>query len=286
MNQVKIAFGLMAATCTLSALDAQTLGPDFASTYSINDLGSPAGVLTPLGGIQFKPGDSNTLLIGGSANGPAGAIYELPVARDGAGHIVAFGGPGVLTFDAPYIDGGIVFAPNGVMMVTAYPTNQMHQYLPGSTTPDTTISLTPLGVAVSVGTCPLVPAGFPGAGKFKVGSYNSSDWFDVDLLQELDGTYSLSNVTSTVNTGGGPEGIVYVSGGNTGFANDSALVSEYLGGRVSAYELDSNGDPVVASRRDFITGLLGAEGAVIDPVTGDFLFSTFGSGNQVLVVQG
>ena len=30
----------------------------------------------------------------------------------------------------------------------------------------------------------------------------------------------------------------------------------------------------------------GAEGAAIDPLTGDFLFSTFGGGNQVIVVQG
>lgn len=35
-----------------------------------------------------------------------------------------------------------------------------------------------------------------------------------------------------------------------------------------------------------ITGLTGAEGAAIDPLTGDFLFSTFGGGNQIVVVQG
>lgn len=37
---------------------------------------------------------------------------------------------------------------------------------------------------------------------------------------------------------------------------------------------------------DFITGLTGAEGAAVDPLTGDFLFSTFGGGNQVVVVKG
>ena len=35
-----------------------------------------------------------------------------------------------------------------------------------------------------------------------------------------------------------------------------------------------------------ITGLDGAEGAFIDPVTGDYLFSTFGSTNRVIVVKG
>jgi hypothetical protein len=36
----------------------------------------------------------------------------------------------------------------------------------------------------------------------------------------------------------------------------------------------------------FISGLTGAEGAVIDPLTGDFLFSTFGAANHVIVVRG
>ena len=35
-----------------------------------------------------------------------------------------------------------------------------------------------------------------------------------------------------------------------------------------------------------ITGLDGAEGALLDPVTGDFLFSTFGGGSRVVVVRG
>ena len=35
-----------------------------------------------------------------------------------------------------------------------------------------------------------------------------------------------------------------------------------------------------------MTGLGGAEGGTRDPVTGDFLFSTFGGGDRVLVVRG
>ena len=33
----------------------------------------------------------------------------------------------------------------------------------------------------------------------------------------------------------------------------------------------------------FITGLNGAEGAQIDPLTGDFLFSTFGANDRIAV---
>ena len=74
--------------------------------------------------------------------------------------------------------------------------------------------------------------------------------------------------------------------GSTLFTNPSMIVSEYSAGMVSTYEVDSNGDPVESSRRTFMSGLTGAEGAVIDPVTGDFLFSTFGGGSRVIVVSG
>ena len=55
---------------------------------------------------------------------------------------------------------------------------------------------------------------------------------------------------------------------------------------MSTYDVDANGDPIVAPRKEFMTGLGGAEGAFIDPFTGDFLFSTFGGGNRVIVVTG
>jgi hypothetical protein len=58
------------------------------------------------------------------------------------------------------------------------------------------------------------------------------------------------------------------------------------GGKIASYETDGQGDPIPDTRRDFITGLSGAEGGTRDPVTGDFLFSTFGGGNRVIVVRG
>ena len=50
--------------------------------------------------------------------------------------------------------------------------------------------------------------------------------------------------------------------------------------------MDGAGDPVVATRRNFVTGLAGAEGAFVDPITGDLLLSTFGTGGRILVVRG
>ena len=49
----------------------------------------------------------------------------------------------------------------------------------------------------------------------------------------------------------------------------------------------SNFQLVGRAGRLFVARLTGAEGAAIDPLTGDFLFSTFfGGGNQIIVVRG
>jgi hypothetical protein len=83
-----------------------------------------------------------------------------------------------------------------------------------------------------------------------------------------------------------PEGFVYITGGNAQFSANSMLISQYEAGTVSAYEVGALGLPILSTGRLFISGLSGAEGAAIDPLTGDFLFSTFGGGNQIAVVQG
>lgn len=279
-------FLVAAALLLAPSASAQTLGPAFASDYSFVDLGTPPSVPSPLGGITFLAGDPNTLLIGGSANGGAGAIYSIAITRDGTGRITGFSGAATLYATAPNIDGGLTYGPGGVLFATGYPTHTLMQFLPGSAAPDRTDNLSVPGLNSSVGTCQFVPAGFAGAGRFLVGSYNASDWYDVTLAPDGNGTFDISGSTALVNTGGGPEGIVFIGGGNPGFGADSALISEYSANAVRAYDLDASGNPDPATRRDFMTGLSGAEGAVIDPVTGDFLFSTFGGGNRVLVVTG
>ena len=279
---------LASISVSLLAVDAraQTFGANFAADYSFVDLGTPAGVPTRLGGVTFKPNDLNALWIGGAANSPVGAIYEIAVQRDGQGHIIAFSGTSTLHANAPYIDGGLAFGPTGVLFFTGYPVNTLGQFLPGSTTVNKTVDLNAAGINSSVGAVQFVPAGFPGAGRFKILSYSTSDWYEADLVPDGAGTFDVANAQLVLNVGGGPEGMVYVHGGNPGFANDSALICEYSTGRVSAYDIDANGDPVLATRQDFMTGLTGAEGALIDPVTGDFIFSTFGGGDRVLVVRG
>lgn len=269
-----------------SATHGQVVAPSFAANYTAVNLGSVPGLPGFYGGLTLLDGDVNTLLIGGSANGPSGAIYSVGLTRDVDGHITGFSGPATHFADAPYIDGGLAYGPDGVLFYTGYPTNTLGQIKPGSTAPDKVINLAAEGVAHSVGALGFVPATHPGAGQFKLLSYNSYNWYTGVLTPDGSGTFDLTSVILETTIVGGPEGFVYVPLGSPDFANPTVLVSEYQAGKVGAYDVDANGDPILGTRRDFLTGLGGAEGAFIDPVTGDFLFSTFGGGDRVVAVRG
>ncbi|MFN3243852.1 MAG: hypothetical protein ACE37K_20265 [Planctomycetota bacterium] len=277
---------LLLTSTLLAPCAAQTIVAPFDVDYSYTDLGSIAGVPSNLGGVTFLANDPNTLLIGGNANNAAGAIYAVPLTRDAQGHITGFGTPTMFA-SCPNIDGGLTYGPGGVLFSTGYSNNTLLQHLPGSTAPDLITDLTPFGVSSSVGTCQFVPAGWPGAGQFKVASYNASTWYTVDLNVNAAGTYDVGTVSAPLTIGGGPEGILYPPPGSPQLPDFSTvIVSEYGSGALAVYDIDGNGDPIPATRRVMMSGLSGAEGAVADPVTGDMLFSTFGGGNRIIVVTG
>lgn len=282
---------LLSVTLAIPQAAGQTLAPAFAGTYSITNLGTPTGVPGALGGLTALTGDPNTLLIGGNANTGSGAIYSIGVTRDGTGHISGFSGTATQFATAPNIDGGLAYGPGGVLFATTYNNNNLLQYKPGSTAPDKAIDLSALGVQSSTGTVNFVAGGFAGAGEVRITSYNFGQLYKAALTADGSGTYDVSGVTQIASSGsGGPEGLVWVPAGSPVFAGPTALVTEYRNGWVSAYSwtTDGSGNGTIntASRQDFITGLTGAEGAFVDPSTGDFLFSTFGGGNQVIRVSG
>lgn len=277
-----------------SAAQAQTIGTDFTGSYSTFDVGSVTGLPTPYGGLTFL--NNNTLLIGGAANTAAGLIYSVGVTRDGSNHITGYSGPATQFGNSigAYNDGGVVFGPGGVLFTSQWPVNKLGQTRPGSLTEDKIIDLGTLGV-VAHAALNFVPGGFSGAGKVKLVSWSGGEWYSATLSPDGAGTYDLMGLAQVDLNGadsgmgvlpGGPEGFTYVSAGNPGFTLNSMLVSDYSAGSVSAYTVDANGDPILSSRRSFVSGLSGAEGAVIDPLTGDFLFSTFGGGNHLLRVSG
>jgi hypothetical protein len=271
------------------SLAAPSMAPPYNASYTLVDLGVVPGVPMPYGGLVFKQGDSGTLLIGGSANASNAKIYAVTVTRGAGGHVTGFSGTASAfanaTGQTAGIDGGLTYGPGNVLFYTTFPDNTLAQIKPGGTDPAKVI---PLTTAPSVGSVAFVPTGFPGAGHLKILSWTASLWYDATVSADSTGTYDVQVTGSGIAMPGDPEGAVFVSAGNPQFTAHSALVSEWNAGRVSAYELDANGDPKTATQKTFVQGLSKAEGAVIDPVTGDFLFSTWGAPNtdHVIVVQG
>jgi hypothetical protein len=285
---VGILLGLVLAVALSAPALGQELAPPFTGSYALTDIGTPPGVPARLGGLTLKAGTTDRLLIGGLANDPGGALYEIGVTRDAAGHIVGFTGSAARVADAGYNDGGVVYGPGGVLFLARWPNNELGQTKPGSAVTDKIISLAALGVTSSPGAILFTPQGQPGAGSFKLSGYSDGQWYDADVTPDGSGTYDVANLHAVpgVVLPGGPEGVAYVPSGSPLFGKPSLLVSEYGADSVATYEVNANGDPVIASRRLVVSGLDGAEGALVDPVTGDFIFSTFGGPGRLIVVRG
>lgn len=297
-------FTLISASSVALALTAATgasalsIGADFVADYSATSLGSVPGLPTSYGGLNILAGTTDTLLIGGAANGSSGRLYTIGVTRDAdTQSITGFTGTARRYGQVgEYNDGGVAYGPDGVLFTARWNINHLGQTKPGSLDEDRVDALGPFGVGgSSISALNFVPTGFDNAGQGKIVSWSSGNWYDLELSPDGNGTFDIDTITQIdldpdeagiQGLPGGPEGFVYIKAGNKGFAADSLLVSDYTADRVSAYEIDAAANPILSTRRDFITGLDGAEGALIDPVTGDFLFSTFGGGNQVVRVDG
>jgi hypothetical protein len=268
---------------------SQSLTAEFATAgYTLTDLGSIDQLPSRYGGLTIRPDEPNTLYIGGYANEGQGKLYTVALVRDAVTHhITGFGGSAVFYADAPNNDGGIIFAPNGTLLFTQYSQNHLGQILPDNTY--VTTLLTDYGIASSVGSVVLVPFGYPGAGNMIIASYSAGILYNIPFTIDASGQYILSNKTSEVSiieTADGPEGIAYIPAGSLAFPNLSMAISSYGNGTVVVYDVGADGLPVALSAREMVTGLTGAEGALIDPVTGDFLFSTFGGGDKVIRISG
>ena len=266
---------------------AQTVVPPYDASYTLSNLGSVPSLPTPYGGLTFLTGNPNVIVIGGAANVAGGALYSIGVVRNAMNHITGFTGTAAHFSEGQFNDGGVVFGPGNVLFYTRFPTNEVGEIKSGSVTTDKVVALTPLGVGSSVGALNFVPAGFPGAGQLKIVSYDTGQWYTASFAPDGAGTYDITSpvLNTTINVG--PEGFVYVPVGSPIFpSGTSMLVAEYGNDVIATYQIDASGNPTPPSRAVFVSGLTGAEGSVIDPVTGDFLFSTFGGINQVIVVQG
>jgi hypothetical protein len=267
-----------------------TVDPFYADKYTCYDLGPVPGVPPQkYGGLTLTLDRCSTkLIIGGEANNELrGKLYVVDVTRDTTGHINGFAGPAVEYAAGPSNDGGVAFGPGNVLFVTRWPTNMLQQTKPGSRLADKVIELADLGVAHASASLGFVPPDFPSPGAFKLVSWPVGQWYTVTIRPDTQGTYDIVSVKQDLTLPGGPEGFTYVAAGSPLFPQNSLLVSEWSANEIATYETDENANPKLPTRRDFITGLRGAEGAYRDPATGDFFFSTWGQqADRVVVVQG
>jgi hypothetical protein len=256
---------------------AQTVVPPLNAHYSVRVVGPIASQFGGYGGITLKHNDPNVLLY---APYPATTIYAVPVTRDAMGHIESFGTATVHATLSSGADGGLAYGPNNVLFHTSYPNNLVGQILPGSASTNRTLDLTQLSggtMSGSVGGCTFVPPGYPGAGQFKVISWSTGDWRSVGLTPEPGGTFAGTSISGPLLLGGGPEGIVYPSNGSTAWPDHTrVLVADWNDGKVRAYTVDSNGDPILGTDVVVIDNVPSVGGGTVDPLTGDVLF-TYGA---------
>lgn len=278
-----------AVAALLPVANAQVIQAPFNQSYSVRSLGQVPGVSTPYGGVTFRYDDPDVMLIGGAANRTNGELFEIRVTRASNGAITGFQGTATRIAALPNNDGGLQYGPNNVLFYTRYSNTELGQLKPGSTSPDKVIGLWNVTGwnGSSPGALSFVPPGFPGAGQLKICAYGNGHWNSCRVVPDGNGTFDLTGMAYVVALPGGPEGILYPPPGSPLLPDYArVIINEYSSGAVAVYDLDANGDPVLATRQTFMTGLSGAEGATIDAQTGSFVFSTFGGGNQVLIVEG
>ncbi len=264
------------------------LAPEFADLYTTYELGPVPGIPEDarLGGCVISFDDPNTLLIAGYSESAIGRIYSIGVERGNCDHIVAFNGVAGIVASTPYIDANLIYVKSGLLLYSQWPVNQLSQLLPGANMPARTTELDPLGVANSIGGIGFVPPGFVDAGGMRLLSWPGGEWNHLE--REPDGElFTLSNPKQTAVLQHGPGGFAYIPKGSPGFEQDHLIVSEWSTDTVGVYQVDAQGDPVPPSRKDFFTAFPRPWGAYFEPVTGDFIFLTWGAGiDRMYIVQG
>jgi hypothetical protein len=290
-HAVAVSAAFLLSLSTLGA-SAQTLGSDFSSIYNVRDVGAAGDVPSSYGALLFKTGDPETLLVAGNMGDVAAKIYQIKVIRDAQKHITGFAATASFLADAPGvasgwgIDGGMDYGPNGVLFYTSTHEGGISQIKPGTTTPAKQTLMSGLGIDGGGGGLLFVPSDFPGAGRLKLSGPSSYAWFDTTITPDGSGTYGIAPVGAAIEIVNYGQGLAYVKAGKTAFAKNSVLIASMQDDRIVAYEVDSNGDPIVSTLREFLTGYYLVTGVTVDPVTGDFLAATSDGNNPHILLIG
>lgn len=270
------------------------LGPEFAPHYAAYDLGPVPGVPNPLGGAAVQIDDQDRLLIAGGSESAGGAIYAIGVERDPCGHILGFVGTATLVAETAYVDANLVYATPELLLYSEWPQFHLSQLPAGTAAPARRTDLSTLGMDSTTDSGPgglgFVPPGLAAEDELRMVTWPEGRWYHV--ATEADGALlNVTGATQTQTLTGNPGGFAYVPAGSPGFTTQSIIVSEWNFDssldRVAVYDADDQGDPMPATRREFFTRFPRPWGAYFEPVTGDYLFLSWGTGeDHVYLVQG
>ncbi|NJR16281.1 MAG: hypothetical protein HC785_11560 [Calothrix sp. CSU_2_0] len=275
-----------------------TIGTRFKDNYTAYDLGRPNGVGGILGPVAFKRSidgsiDPDTMLLGGGAARFWGALFEVKVLRGEGGHIIGFDDDGNSETpysadyfaDAPFNDAGLIYTSDGALFANRWPIGGVEIIQPGGI-PYTTLP-------VGLGGLTFVPEGFGGAGQLKAtGLWSSNAFYTVNyspdgMFEDGSPRYKIDSLEEETNAGFGPGAFIYMPASKPNFENGNSLVmAEWNVGEIAAYEVDSQGNPIATTREVLVDDYFGAWGGVVDPVTGDLLFSAWSGNDNVMVVRG
>lgn len=267
------------------AVGVQVAAP-FDAVYRAYDLGAVPGVpRTRYGGCLIDRADPNLLYIGVDSETPAGSIWAVRVVRGCAGHIIGYEGTARRVAGAPYVDANLFYDRDGNLLYSMWPQSSIGIMRPGAAAPSQVIDLVAFGVprGASPGGLAFVPTGFASAGELRAVGWSDYGWFRLPYGY-AGGVYALRPAERRAMFTQGTGGIAYVPSGSPLITRPSIVMAEWSTS-VSFFDVDPQGDPLVATRRPFLTGLTNAWGAYFEPVTGDFMFPSWGN-DRVVIVQG
>ena len=189
----------------------------------------------------------------------------------------------------PYNDGGVTYGPGGVLFLARWPLNELGQTKPGSAITDKIIPLTPLGIESLARLAPVRAAGPAGRRQPQAGQLPRR----AVVRRRRDRRRSRhlrpgqrprdAGLEDRRRTRGLRLRAVRARRSSAARACWSPSTASTRSPRTRSTPTAIRSSPRGARSSP---GLDGAEGALLDPVTGDFLFSTFGGGSRVIVVRG
>lgn len=266
---------------------AVTLSAEYAPYYTAYDLGPVPGMPAGhLGGCTLLDGATSTLLFAGESEAATGGLYSIELQRGPCGHIVGFKGTAKKLATTPYIDANLLWLPSGTLLYSQWPQNKLSVLPSGAPSPARDLDLAAVGVDSSIGGIGFVPKSYAAEGQLRGVTWSAGNWFHLELKPDAT-SWTVASATKKTTLPNGPGGFAYVPAGSPGFAENRIILSEWSADSVATYAVDGQGDPDPATRKAFFESFTKPWGAYFDPLTGDFLFLTWGPApDRVYVVQG